>query len=151
MICSRAASRHKSQRNMFRLRDFGTGKHSVTEKKAPRAARVFVQDVQNRMARRTSACASHINFFEGQRVVDVRVARRKNPDSQNFFQRVLQSGYCALYLCRARYKNQREDSFSPTIPLSTTTNQQQSLTTKPKGDHNYDYQVQSIEKHVKFE
>ncbi len=35
-ICNRAASRHKSQRGMFRLRGSGTAKHSVTEWKAPR-------------------------------------------------------------------------------------------------------------------
>ena len=103
MICSRAASRHQSLRSMFRLRGFGTGKHSVTEKKAPRAAQGFVQDVQNRSARRTSACASHTNFFDAQRAVNVRVARRKNPDSQNFFRGVLQSGGRVLYLCITGY------------------------------------------------
>ena len=63
MICSRAASRHQSLRSMFRLRGFGTGKHSVTEKKAPRAAQGFVQDVQkSECASHFGVCIAHKNF-----------------------------------------------------------------------------------------
>ena len=48
---------------MFRLRGFGTGKHSVTEKKAPRAAQGFVQDVQkSECASHFGVCIAHKNF-----------------------------------------------------------------------------------------